>query len=114
MGQVKSEGLKVWYDQFELTVGDRLLDSIETGLKGAQFGIVVLSPYFFGKHWPKLELDALATREVGGTKVILPIWLDIDFEDVSQFSPILAGRLAGKASQGMDRVVADLLAAILR
>ena len=65
-------GLSVWFDEFELKVGDRLRESIDRGLSQSRFGIVVLSPHFFEKKWPQDELSGLVTRETGGAKVILP------------------------------------------
>ncbi len=103
-----SAQVHVWYDEFTLTVGDRLLQKIDEGLSRSRFGIVVLSPNFFRKDWPQKELDGLVARERGGTKVILPVWLDVDKDEVAAYSPILAGRLAAKASDGLDDVVASL------
>ena len=62
-------GFSVWYDDFSLTVGDSLNQSIDSGLTNSRFGIVILSKSFFVKHWPRKELDALASKEVEGTKV---------------------------------------------
>jgi len=36
------------------------------------------------------------SREIAGTKVILPIWHKITVDEVRQHSPILAGRMAAK------------------
>ncbi len=43
-------GLRVWYDEFELRVGDRLRRSIDKGLVNSRFGIVVLSKHFSKKN----------------------------------------------------------------
>ena len=67
---LKKRGLSVWFDEFELKVGDSLRESIDRGLERSRFGIVVISPHFFKKQWPQNELNGLTTRETGGTKVI--------------------------------------------
>ena len=105
-------GLSVWFDEFELKVGDHLRESIDRGLSQSRFGIVVLSPHFFEKKWPQDELSGLVTRETGGAKVILPVWYNLDAEAVRTFSPILATRVATLSSKGLDRVIADLMQAI--
>ncbi len=105
-------GLSVWFDEFELKVGDRLRESIDRGLSQSRFGIVVLSPHFFEKKWPQEELSGLVTRETGGAKVILPVWHNLDAEAVRTFSPILADRVAIPSSKGLNRVIADLMQAI--
>lgn len=104
--------VKVWYDDFTLRVGDSLRQSIDKGLAQSRYGIVVLSHNFFTKNWPQRELDGLVSRERDGAKVILPIWLDVDVEDVRQYSPMLADRWAALASEGLPAVVAKLLAVL--
>lgn len=108
-----SQGIRIWYDEFTLRIGDSLRRSIDKGLAASRYGIVVLSHAFFTKEWPQKELDGLVVRERNGQKVILPVWLGVSFEDVAGYSPPLADRVAAKASEGLDKVVAQLLS-ILR
>ena len=54
---LQEEGLRVWYDDFSLRLGDSLRESIDRGLARSRFGVVILSGYFFGKHWPQQELQ---------------------------------------------------------
>jgi hypothetical protein len=105
---LRAKGLRVWFDKFELTLGDRLRRKIDEGLANCRFGVVVLSPAFFSKHWPQTELDGLAQREVDGEKVILPVWHEIDHDGVARHSPTLADRVAARSSDGIDRVVASI------
>jgi hypothetical protein len=70
-------GLRVWYDEWTLRLGDSLRQKIDEGLTTSEYGVVVLSRSFFAKNWPQAELDALFAREMAGPKVILPIWHDI-------------------------------------
>lgn len=107
--RLTSEGLRVWYDDFTLKVGDSLRRSIDDGLARSRFGIVVLSHAFFAKEWPQRELDGLTTRERNGTKVILPVWFDVGRADVEQYSLTLADRVAARADSGLDMVVPSLL-----
>lgn len=104
-----SKTVKVWYDDFTLDVGDSLRRSIDRGLKDSQYGIVVLSHQFFAKEWPQKELDGLVTRERNNEKVILPVWLGVGVEDVQQYSPLLADRVAIRAEAGIEKVVDRLL-----
>lgn len=87
-------GYRIWYDEFELCVGDSLRQSIDKGLVNSRFGIVVLSPAFFAKNWPQYELNGLTAREMDGHKVILPIWHMVDRDDVLAYSPTLADKVA--------------------
>ena len=100
--------LRIWYDEFSLEIGDSLRRKIDEGLKKSRFGVVVLSTSFFRKEWPQKELDGLVTRERDGTKVILPVWLDVEYQDVAGYSPLLADRVAAKAKDGLSVVVEAL------
>jgi hypothetical protein len=91
---LKENGVNVWYDEFELRIGDSLRRNIDNGLKNSRYGIVVLSEAFFNKDWPQKELDGLFAREVDGEKVILPIWHKISKNEVIKYSPIIADMLA--------------------
>jgi len=101
--------LKVWYDENTLKVGDSLRQKIDEGLAKSRYGIVILSHHFFAKQWPQQELDGLFAREIApGVKVILPVWHNISADEVRQYSPLLAGRLAANSTEGIPAVVAKL------
>ncbi|MGO8819244.1 MAG: toll/interleukin-1 receptor domain-containing protein [Terriglobia bacterium] len=110
--KLRANNLQVWYDAFTLKVGDSLRKEIDRGLAHSRFGVVVLSPDFFKKNWPQYELDGLVTREMGGQKVILPVWHNVNQRDVGGYSLSLAGRLAAKSSDGIDEVVDMLVEAV--
>jgi len=100
-------GLKIWYDEFALKVGDRLRGSIDRGLVNSRYGIVVLSKDFFSKNWPQYELDGLTAREIDGRKVILPIWYGISKKDVLRYSAPLADKIAIDSSK---KTIAEIAA----
>lgn len=106
-------GLKVWYDEFTLRIGDSLRQKIDKGLARSRVGLVVLSPAFVAKGWTNYELDGIITRAVSGEQVLLPIWHNITKQEVIDFSPSLADKVA--RSTGMHTVeeiaeeIADLI-----
>lgn len=102
-------GISVWFDKFDLKMGDSLRRKIDEGLASCRYGIVLLSPSFFGKHYTNRELDGLAQREVGGTKVILPVWIGVDEQEVRKFSPTLADRVAAHWADGIANVVMKII-----
>jgi hypothetical protein len=103
-------GLRVWYDEFALRVGDSLSRSIDKGLSGSSFGIVVLSPAFFEKNWPEYELRGLVAKEMAGKKVILPIWHGVKYEDVLRYSPPLADKLSIRSdSESIERIAIQII-----
>jgi hypothetical protein len=93
-GALANLGVSVWYDEFSLRIGDSLSRSIDKGLAGSRFGIVVVSQAFLGKPWPEYELRGLVARDVGEDRVILPIWHGVNRQQVLEFSPALADKIA--------------------
>ncbi len=68
-----------------------LREQIDNGIKHSKFAILVLSKNFFAKYWLQRELDGiLAKQEITGATP-LPIWHNISFEEVYEFSPTLSG-----------------------
>jgi TIR domain len=108
---LRQRGVTYWLDEIQLRLGDSLREMIDKGLASSRYGVVVLSSYFFAKKWPQRELDGLLSMEID-RKVILPVWHEITVEEVSRFSPSLAGRYAAKASEGVDAVADKILQAI--
>jgi TIR domain-containing protein len=92
--ELRERGWRVWFDEFELSVGDSLRASIDMGLSRSRFGIVIMSPEFFGKNWPQKELAGLFARETTGGKMILPIRHRITQDEVLRASPMLADKIA--------------------
>jgi hypothetical protein len=112
---LRERGWAIWFDEFELTMGDVLGREIDRGLVAARFGVVLLSPSFFRKEWARRELDGLTVKEVGeGEKVILPVWHDLDAKYVARYSPPLAAKLAPNTSEGIDALVAHIERALAR
>lgn len=107
-------GLEVWYDEFSLQVGDSLRRSIDHGLGTSKFGVVVLSPAFFENPWPQHELDGLVQREVAGKTRILPIWHKVTRDEVREFSPALADKLALNTTTMSAHEIAMALVEVIR
>lgn len=109
---LKKRGLTVWYDDFSLALGDSLRRSIDKGLANSKYGVVILSPDFLSKEWPQRELDALITREINGTKVILPVWHNVNADYLGKYSPLMADRFAISSELGVDKVAEKIVAVV--
>lgn len=108
------EGLRVWYDEFELRIGDSLRRKIDSGLARSRFGVVVLSHSFLAKNWPQYELDGLVTREMTGEQVILPLWHRITKSEVMGRSPSLADKVARNTSDSTIEEIAQKIADVIK
>lgn len=94
-------GLKVWYDEFSLQVGDSLSGSINKGLIKSKYGVIVLSNAFIRKKWPEYELRSLLVLQTSNSQRILPIWHDIDPQTITNYSPFLADVIALNTKDGL-------------
>lgn len=111
---LQAEGLEVWYDEFELSIGDSLRRKIDAGLARSRFGVVVLSQAFFAKNWPQYELDGLVTREMTGEQVILPLWHGISKDEVIAQSPSLADKVALRTADYSVAEIAQQIADVVK
>lgn len=109
------KGIKVWYDEFEMKIGDSLRRKIDKGLANSRFGIVVISKDFIKKGWTNYELDGIITKAVSGEQIILPIWHNITKKEVIDFSPSLADKLArNTALNTVDEIATEIADLILQ
>ncbi len=114
-GILKEYGFRVWYDEFELEIGDSLRESIDKGLVNSNYGIVILSPKFLDKNWTKYELNSLVAKEIDGKKVILPIWHNVSKQDILNYSPMLADKLAlSTENMAIDEIAKKLCKALAK
>ena len=111
---LKEKGINVWYDEFELKIGDSLRRKIDQGLSKSKFGIVVISRSFIKKGWTNYELDGLMTKAISGQQILLPIWHDITKKEVIDYSPSLADKVARNTSQETVEEIADEIAELIQ
>jgi hypothetical protein len=109
-----ARGVRVWFDEFELRIGDSLRRKIDYGIARSRFGLVVLSLSFFAKNWPQYELDGLVARDVehGGGR-LLPIWHGITKSELLSHSPSLADRVALSTATSTLDEIADQVAEVV-
>ncbi len=105
--------LDVWYDELTLRIGDSLRQKIDQGLASSRVGLVVLSKSFISKGWTNYELDGIVTRAVSSEQILLPIWHGLTKQEVVDYSPSLADKVArSTATHTTDEIageIADLL-----
>jgi len=103
--ELEYAGLRVWYDEFILKVGDSLNESISQGLANSKFGVVILSSSFIRqKKWTNYELNSLFALEEIDNKRILPVWHNVGPDQLTKFNPALADRVAVSTSSGIASV----------
>lgn len=77
--KLRSNGVDAWVDQWEINIGDSLIDKIfEQGIAEADAFIIVLSNHSVQKPWIREELNAGAIKRIEKNTKILPIIIDQD------------------------------------
>jgi hypothetical protein len=109
---LRRRGLDVWLDQWELTLGDSLRDTIEKAISQAAFGVVIVSPDYLRKPWPNRELDGFFSLETQEKKLILPVLHNIGHDELPRRWPMLSGRLSCSTDRGLEVVADQIVAAV--
>ena len=74
---LRKRGLPVWFDKWELKVGDSLHDKIEHGIESSGYLVVALSKHSVESPWVKIELNAGLAIELEKRQVfVLPILIE--------------------------------------
>jgi nucleoside phosphorylase len=107
-----SANLSVWYDRYEILVGDSIIQRINEGLTGSTFVVVVLSQQANESNWVKAELEPKILEQIeNDAATILPVV--IDKVDVGKTSSFLKGkRYIQFPREGSDEKFRELLRSI--
>lgn len=102
-------GLDVWYDKWEIRVGDSIAEKIEDGISASDFLIVVLSKNSVKSPWVRRELDAAITREISRKGAyILPV-----LAENCEIPPLLAGKRYANFTTTPDQAFEELIEAVV-
>jgi len=113
--ELQRRGHSVWFDDYELVLGDSLRRKIDAGLAGATVGVVILSHAFLSKQWPRRELDGLTARLTSGeANVLVPIWHELTEAELLSYSPPLADLLAARSDQGVEAIASEIERVLMR
>lgn len=103
-------GFHVWFDSWEVEIGESLYDRVFKGINDATFLVLCLSPSSVESGWVLDELDAAVEKEEElGRRVILPVLL----AECELPMPI-AGRLLADLASDYLKGLEDLKVALRR
>src|SRR5262245_10755099 len=92
---LRNAGLRVWYDEDALKIGDSLNESISQGLQSSRYWLVILSPSFVKmKKWTQYELNALFSLEEAGARRVLPVTHNLTRAEITAYNPTLSDRVS--------------------
>jgi hypothetical protein len=101
-------GFDIWFAPLNLRVGQKLLESIERGMRDSRFGILLISKSYLAKGWTSFELDTLLRSHIEDGKSLLPLWLGVTKEEIAARHSGLAGIFSLKLDSNIDDVVTKL------
>jgi hypothetical protein len=71
---IRARGFDVWYDQWQLEIGDSLLNKIQEGIKQSSWLVVVLSPHANESKWVTEELNSGLANQLAEDHIyVLPV-----------------------------------------
>ena len=107
-------GLNVWFSKIHLGPGESIINTINQAINNSRSGIVLISPNTFNdhKHFPRLELNSLLTRDLYQNKPFFPVYHEITPEQVAEHLILIGDRLATDTTDGMDKAARRLFEAL--
>jgi len=110
--RLRAAGLRIWFDEWELTVGDSILPRIEQAVATSDLLLVLLSPRSVDSRWVQMELSSFLARELKDRAITLIPALIEDCE----IPPVLAERqyldLRKDFDKGLERLISQLQAVL--
>lgn len=110
---LRSNGMKVGYDEFELKIDDSLLIKIDKGLISSRLGIVIVSDDFIKRGFSDQQLSGILTNVVSGEQILLPIWHNMRRKKAIDYSLSFADKLGRNTAVDTFEDIADEIAALL-
>jgi HJR/Mrr/RecB family endonuclease len=129
---LKRSGVSTWFDEWELQVGDSIVEHVEQAVASSDIVLVLLSPASVSSRWIQAEWSAAFARELNDRAIrIIPVliadceipppfssrvYLDIRTDRevgvqrlVSQLATLPAIQFSDMTPQGFEMLIADLL-----
>lgn len=111
--KLREAGIHVWYDDYEIKIGDSLRAKIDEGLAKSRFGILVVSLSFLKKmsrnSWVSHEVDGLAENRNSDNRLLFPIWHNVKKSDIMKVSPSLSNISAADTSVNELEEIAEMI-----
>jgi hypothetical protein len=85
--RLKADGIDVWWDQWEIGIGDSIVDKINSGLAEADILAIVLSGNAVRSRWVREELNAMMSGVIEKKASVMPVLLE-----GCEIPPLLAHR----------------------
>ena len=79
ISKMKKEQIVIWIDDWEIDIGDSIIEKVNEGLEASDFLIAIISENSIESNWVKRELNSTLQRQLNDRDItILPVLLDFD------------------------------------
>lgn len=107
---LRAAGLRVWFDEWELAVGDSIVPRIEQAVATSDLLLVLLSPRSVESKWVQKELSSFLARELKDRAItLIPALIE-----ECEIPPVLADRqfldLRKDFDKGLEQLISQLRA----
>ena len=110
---LRYERMSIWFDEFELGLGDSITQSIERGLANSKAGIIAISKVSLNKNWTKYEISTSKTLFINYGTRLVPLWLDVDADAIRLTDPgILDIKGIDCAGKSIEEICFNIIYAI--
>lgn len=81
--RLRDDGVRVWYDEWEVQSGDVIVQKVDSGLESARSFVLAMSAHAFGSDWVGLERTTVIHRDpMNRERRFIPLLLeDCDVPD---------------------------------
>jgi len=108
--ELREAGTGVWFDQWEIKVGDSIVDKINQGIQQNDYLAIVLSPDSVASDWVRKELNAALVKELHARRVVI---LPILYRDC-EIPPLIAEKKYADFRRDYSQGFGELLDALQR
>ena len=105
--RLKSDMVDLWYDEWEIGIGDSIVEMINRGLADSDVLLIVLSKQSLKSRWVVEELNSMMARVVEKRASVLPVLLE-----ECDVPPTLAHRRYANFSDSAATAYAELLVSL--
>ncbi|HEX7854968.1 MAG TPA: toll/interleukin-1 receptor domain-containing protein [Sphingobium sp.] len=109
-----ANGVDVWFDEWEIDLGDSLRQKMEDGLGAMTHFVVVLTETSITKPWVAKEIDVGLVQQVGGKSRFVPLLVDLDPAKLSPFLQAMLFLKIDPASEADLKGLVDRLHGVSR
>jgi hypothetical protein len=107
--KLKSSQSYVWFDKWEIKVGDSIVEKINDGLDTMTHIVIFLSKVSVNKPWVKKELSSALMRKLKDNSVkVMPVKID-DVDIPTIICDIKYADCTGNLQSGFDQLINDII-----